>query len=427
MSSETVQKILAVAPKFTALMSVIGSSMIISCVLRSKKNRHMVQQRIVLSMSIIDVIVSTSWLFSNLFVPDWNKDMYWAQGNQSSCSTQGFIVQFSISSVFYNSALSLYYLLVIQCGWSEERFRFLERWIHFISISWGLITAIISLSLKLYNPANWDCWIAPLPGNCTQSFRMGKDDEQSVPCVRGDNATIFQWAFFFAPLWVAILFVTVAMISVYYNVRFKEMNMLRPRPLSMHTKSRSENESVDSSLKTVEREQCLTYTRQVFEQSVMYVGAFYCTWFFPTLTRIIQLVQTSSQNAGESIPDVIILLSGICIPIQGALNATVYFRPRIKKYRLDDPGISMWSLYLKIMRSTLFCCFQTNENVFDQDKSDAFQQPKSYSYFISSSVYDVDCNGGSSNPRTQGDAKGSMVSIVEEVEDNTDDNISEKI
>ncbi len=403
------QKALSIAPKLTSLASVLGSLMIISSVTRSKKNRHMVQQRIVLSMSIIDVIVSTTWFFSPFFVPKWSTDMYWTMGNQASCSAQGFIVQFSISSVVYNSALSLYYLLVIQFGWSEDRIRRLEPFIHIISISWGLSTATVALFLKLYNPANWDCWIAPFPPDCTQSFRWESQSDVRLnkTCDRGDNASIYQWAFFFAPLWTAILFVTGIMISVYRDVRSKELEMIRSREVKINlmlmkerqqsygsgpesvgamddevsSTDRSGNLDVDS---TVNSDMCMRYTREVFQQSVLYVGAFYCTWFFPTLTRIVQLFQTSSNGEGNISP-IIILLSGIFIPIQGLLNAAVYFRPRLKVYRQTDPGITSWSLLKKMVSTTLCCCFSHSKLFINPSDTDVVQQPPNYSLYIASS------------------------------------------
>ena len=405
------RKALSIAPKVTSLASILGSSMIISSVIRSKKNRHMLQQRIVLSMSIIDVIVSTTWFFSPLFVPDWSEDMHWTMGNQASCSTQGFIVQFSISSVVYNSALSLYYLLVIQFGWTEDRIRRLEPFIHIIAISWGLITATVALFLKLYNPANWDCWIAPFPPDCTQSFRWESQSNGNMNkvCDRGNNASIYQWAFFFAPLWTVILFVTGIMISVYRDVRSKELEMIRSRenkinlmlmkerqnsygssPASVgamnddaSSTDRSRSYNADA---TVDSDNCMRYTREVFQQSVLYVGAFYCTWFFPTLTRIVQLFQTSNNRNEEAyISPMIILLSGIFIPIQGLLNAAVYFRPRLKVYKQTDPGITSWDLLRKTISSTLCCCISHGKYFIGHSDPDVVQQPPNYSLYIASS------------------------------------------
>ena len=197
--------LLAVLPKFTSSLSALGSSMIISQVLMSKKNRANEQQRIVCAMSFIDVIVSTVWFLTNLFIPSEIEEFPWARGNKASCSAQGFIVQFSISSIIYNAALSFYYLLIIKYNYKSQQLRKFEVWIHIAPISFGLITASSALKLDIYHFATWDCWIAP-----TQSGEGEK------------LARILQWAFFFAPLWCAILFATGNMIQVFDNVRRRE-------------------------------------------------------------------------------------------------------------------------------------------------------------------------------------------------------------
>lgn len=65
-------------------------------------------------------------------------------------------------------------------------------------------------------------------------------------------------------------------------------------------------------------------TKEIAAQSLLYVGAFYVTWLWPTTARIVQLCNTT-------IPDWLVTLAGCFIPIQGFFNALVYFRPRYNK------------------------------------------------------------------------------------------------
>ncbi len=84
-------KILAVAQKIPSLLSVLGATMIISSVLRSKKNGRLMQQRLVCAaMSIVDLCVSIVWVGTNLLMLKGNNTSYpWTIGNEASCKAQG--------------------------------------------------------------------------------------------------------------------------------------------------------------------------------------------------------------------------------------------------------------------------------------------------------------------------------------------------
>lgn len=154
--------------KLACILSALGSLMIISQVTRSEYNRKKTQQRLMLCISIIDFQTSVVWIFTPLFMPV-NSGYPWAVGNQASCEAQGFIVQFSSAGFIYMCTLQCMYLLMIKYGWKEREIVKLEKWFHIVPITFGLATAIAALALKQYNPANWDCWIAPEPPNCTSS------------------------------------------------------------------------------------------------------------------------------------------------------------------------------------------------------------------------------------------------------------------
>lgn len=158
------QYVMVIIPKFTAALSITGSTMIISQIVRNKPNRRNVQQRILLMLSIIDVAVSTVWFLSNFFMPPYSSEEFiWQFGNQTTCSIQGYIVQFSIAGVMYNSTLSLYYMLKVKYNITERQLGRIEYAMHLFPLLFGFITATTSLFLELYNPANWDCWISPYP------------------------------------------------------------------------------------------------------------------------------------------------------------------------------------------------------------------------------------------------------------------------
>jgi len=297
--------------------------MIVSQVLRSAKNRENMQQRLICAMSIVDLMVSTVWFCTNLFVPAFfktNMGFPWASGNQASCNAQGFLVQASIASVLYNATLSTYYVLVIKYNWKERRLARVEKYFHIIPLSFGILTATIALSLGLMNPADWDCWIAP---------------DRDLSNERLAHA--LQWAFFFGPLWAAILFASFNMFQIYKFVRQTEIKSDR----------------------WTNKEESLARTKSVVTQNKLYAVAFIFTWLFPTIARFIQM-------CGGTVPSFIVVLSGTFIPSQGFFNSLVYFRLRINKCGHDHPGKSWLWLVYRIMILTIFpCCTRDRHNVED--------------------------------------------------------------
>jgi hypothetical protein len=339
-TSATPQQLaLMIVPKFAASLSFVGSSMIVSQVLQSKTNRSNPQQRIVLAMSCIDLSVSSVWLATNFMIPPWSTDYYYAIGNQATCSLQGFVVQMSIGGVLYNASLALYYVLVIKLQWQNHQIKKLEPYMHAFPILFGLGTAVTGLALRLYNPASWDCWIAAHPPDCSQSYMHGEDAD----CLRGDNADIYQWAFFFGPLWLCIILITIAMVTVCMAVRKVETKVQKWRMTPTCTMTTTNNRDPPK----------MEQTRQIAIQSLLYVGAFYVTWFWPTLARIVQLTSTT-------IPDWLVTLAGSFIPIQGFFNALVYFRPRYNKCSRQNAEHSRWWVVKTIFRQSLCCCLPTD-------------------------------------------------------------------
>lgn len=228
--------------------------MIISQITRSSFNRSKPQQRLVLGISVSDFFSSTVWVLTPLFIPP-ESGMIWATGNLTTCNVQGFLITFFVAAgVLYLCVLQLQYLLVIKYCWSQRRLKKIEAYLHAFPLRCGLTSAITNLILKNYNPANWDCWIAPLPGNCTSSYeiRQGQTELTETDFIRGDNANIlYQWVFFFGPLWVCEVFCLVVLFQVYTTV-YNTENRSRRYRLSVNTE--------------------MKMTEEVKQQSILYVS-----------------------------------------------------------------------------------------------------------------------------------------------------------
>lgn len=352
--------LLVFLPKFTSTLSILGSSMIISQFSVSKTNRQNMQQRLVFAMSCIDLMVSIVWFSTNLFLPVYMDTNYPLKlGNSTTCTIQGFLVQTSIASPLYNFILSSYYLLVVKYQWSDMRLKKLEKYMHIVPISFGVITAVIVLCLDMYNPASWDCWIAP---------DININNEENFDSREG-LARILQWTFFLGPLWISMIVSSLFMLSIYLHVRkiekrtlkwlfpsAKTMNSFR-KTMGLRASTDAASNNKKSKKKTAPKK--MIQTRAVAQQGRLYVISFLVCWLFPTISRLLEL-------CGETIPIELIILSGTVIPCQGFFNAIVYFRMRYKKCRKNYPDKSSIWLVLRIVRLTLCpCCEVDRHNTHD--------------------------------------------------------------
>lgn len=200
--TEAQQWALVIAPKITGLISLVFSGLVIFTVCVCEKRRARTYHRLLLGISCVDAS-SSFWLGLSTWPIPEGTGIKWASGNTGTCTTQGFFTQFGIASSFYNASLSIFYLLVIRYGWKEEAILKLEPWLHTMPLLWGLWTAIAGLPLTIFNSANLWCWIAQY------------DD-------RGAHADLFRWVFFYGPLWIMILLVTINVLLIFQHVRTLE-------------------------------------------------------------------------------------------------------------------------------------------------------------------------------------------------------------
>jgi hypothetical protein len=96
--STTQQVALALTPKFSALLSLVGSLWIVVEVMTDKLKRSTVFHRLLLGMSGVDILSSLAFFASTWPVPRHTEDVIWATGGSTSCMLQGFFIQVGIAS-----------------------------------------------------------------------------------------------------------------------------------------------------------------------------------------------------------------------------------------------------------------------------------------------------------------------------------------
>ena len=150
------QIVVAVIPKISSFLSMFGSLWIIIEVLTDrtepKAKRHHPYHRLLLAMSLYDVLENFCNFASTWPVPEGTEGIVWAKGSTATCSMQGYFLTLGVAIPIYNAMLSLYYVLIIKYKYSEDTLR---RWIepamHLIAFVFAFGTATYSAFTGLYN------------------------------------------------------------------------------------------------------------------------------------------------------------------------------------------------------------------------------------------------------------------------------------
>jgi hypothetical protein len=331
---------LAIAPKVTAAISIVGSSYIVIDASRRclrATSRNQTYHRLMIGLSVCDLLMSAGLFTSTWPMPRDTPNVWGAAGTTRTCEVVGFFEQAGLGSVLYNGSLSTYYLLRIRYGRPMQWLKKAEYILHGIPIVFALSTMIASLALGLFNSGLFDCWIAQYPQGCVESWRS--PDGQTT-CVRGNNASLYIWIFDLIPKWLAVLVVTVNMILTYRALYLQEKKTLRYSNPEAHAQQwsiiqrtqgsdsswRSNDQesvrkiSVTSSLQPTEeldtsRQQLkLPISRRLANQSYLYVGALYLTYIPVIVTRAFELVHWYVYYE-------MLLTISITIPLQGFWNS----------------------------------------------------------------------------------------------------------
>ncbi|KAL3776736.1 hypothetical protein HJC23_005397 [Cyclotella cryptica] len=121
-NTHTKQVVLVWLPRVAAFLSMVGSLFIIYDTLRTRQKRNKLRSQLLSTLSFFDILGSGAYALTTLPTPE-SDHLFGAQGNEQSCTAQGFFIQVGTIACFLNVSLALYYLLTIKYGWTEERMK----------------------------------------------------------------------------------------------------------------------------------------------------------------------------------------------------------------------------------------------------------------------------------------------------------------
>ena len=154
---------LALLPIPSAMLSVVGSSVIIYMSLSTRLQRKWTPYtRLLLCLSFYDIIASTTLGMASFLRDKDTSTRPFSLGSSGTCTMVGFSNQLSYGTLFYNGSLSLYFLLTVRFGYSNEYIaRVVEPWMHIIGNGFAVSTSVVALALGAYGEMTRGagCWV----------------------------------------------------------------------------------------------------------------------------------------------------------------------------------------------------------------------------------------------------------------------------
>ena len=256
-----------VLPFPLAVSFLQGSTLIIATIVRTKDKRFTTYRQLVLGISVFDLVSSMAYMLVGVMAP-YEAGFYLSRGNTTTCRVQGFLIQLGqTASMFYNLCLSVWFKKII-------------LWGHALVVMGSFAFGVGAL--PFIKPQFGVCGILP-------------------------PLTASQWEvslFYTAPVSVVLFTLTVSTVAICWHV-----NTLYRR--AQKWRFGNNNKRNNNNKKS------LAITREVFWQSFWYVLAFYVT---------LPLMLLSFYVPFQFPRDFwIFVVTAIFAPLQGSMNALVYF------------------------------------------------------------------------------------------------------
>ena len=150
--------LMVILPKIIGGLSAVGSGYIIQNVMRDpRKRKGSTFHRLMLGLSTSDFLSS----FFVYFLSSWPMPrgyMRYAVGTVGTCDAAGFFLPLTVfTSPLYNCSLATFFLVQLKYNWSDQRIIEVEKWLHIVPWSVGLVAGILGLIMKSYGPINAHC------------------------------------------------------------------------------------------------------------------------------------------------------------------------------------------------------------------------------------------------------------------------------
>ena len=304
----------------TSALSIVGSSVLLTTLFRTKGARRKVHCRLLVFVSIFDLVFSIAYGLGPVPVPK-EVPIPGASGTVETCSAQGFFRQWGGISNNYLVMLLAYYVLVVRYNWPDGKIaKYVEPFMHCVAWIVPTFSAIYGVVLGVFNPIGMSgCWTSSWPPGC--------DVNPQINCIRGADATAFLRRFNNIPSLTSLavmIFLLLVLIITVVQQRRKAIKLLissrAANSITNHTSERGSSSVFEDQSREVQT-QCLLYGFSA-TNSILWVN----------VTSIIR--QRTGQLSIWSYYMTIIFL-----PLQGMFNCVIFLRPRFLQRRKGGEGV----------------------------------------------------------------------------------------
>jgi len=319
----------------TSFISILGSCAIIYMILRGSKKLRLLHNRILVCMSIVDVLYSSALSFSTSPIPRGSRCTFGNIGNAQTCAAQGFFVTLGGSVPLYNAALSIHYMARICYKANEETIaKKFEVFMHATALIIPFGAGILGLVFNLFQSRLVFCWIADECRFSEEGCGEGWDGVRAKV-----NAFLI---YLFVGIYTIIIFViTTSMFMIFRVVRKREQAMKR------YSFKRKDNSSYSRNILDLRKSSPAQLSSdQTAKQAILYVLALLITYCPAIVSCIIDLV---CLNRTCKIPlDELNIFIAIFHPLQGFFNFIIFVRPRYILVKSQNKG-SHFFFVLKVV------------------------------------------------------------------------------
>lgn len=319
---------LVVLGTISSTLSLVGSSCIIYMIRKDLATK--ILNRILLCISISDVVASFSFLLSPYLVPSY-LGLPGGSGSHASCSVVGFFWMSSVATVcFYSCYLSVYYWLVVRWSFHERDFKLhWEILAHSVAIIIPVAINAAALATQSLNPVeivNGVCSHSAIPWGC-----------QGDECIRSSQST------------VTILLATLAAFEMAVSlIGFACTFLVWKTVSSAIQRSNAHRFQGDQDEHSDERLQ------QVSTQAILYSLAYFNTFFWPLMTLCLEIfVPNEMLDAKKDDTGfyVLAVLFYAFYPLQGAMNFFIFSNPKRQQWAKLEPDRSSFWIYANVIQS----------------------------------------------------------------------------
>jgi len=332
----------AIVPRISGSMSLFGSVVIITVILRSSAGLKTSYHRLMFGMSLFDICASVAMGLSHLPMPAndlWYDTSFQGTkfGNTATCTMQGFFFVFGSTGTFvYNGALCIFYTSTIAFSMDVDSFkRRFELVSHLVPIAVALSLAIYPLPSQMYNLTEGAAWcnIKRYPSYCGEEYN----------CVRG-RPGFGEPLVFAGCLAFNLIFIIVCLFLVCLTV-FKQKREFDAYVRQVESTNTNSGSFVNQRLLQLSSRN--TMTRAVTLQSIAYVAALFLAYAFPIMSTV------NIIPPKEGLFQVFKKLALVFQPMQGFFNLLIFVGSKVAVASRRNPESSIYSIITSILKGTI--------------------------------------------------------------------------